>query len=279
MQIGNWSVTTLETGRFALDGGAMFGVVPRTMWSKTNPPDEKNRIAMVARVLLIRSADRVILVDNGNGDKWDDKMKAIYGIEEYVFEQSLAAQGLTPADVTDVLLTHLHFDHAGGSTRLENGVLVPRFPNARYTVQSDNLKWARNATEKDRASYLKENFEPIFADGMLDLLDGDGAFAPGIEVMVHNGHTKALQVVRVTDGANNVAFCADLIPTATHLHVPFVMAYDNFPLTTIEEKKKFIGRAADENWILVFEHDPFTAAATVTAGPKGFTIKDKVDLL
>lgn len=278
MHIGKWDVHALETGRFALDGGAMFGVVPRTLWSKSNPPDERNRIPMVARAMLLRSKDRVILVDNGNGDKWDEKMRAIYDVGDYLMEQSLASFGLTPADITDVLLTHLHFDHAGGSTKVENGNLVPRFPNARYAVQRENLQWARNATEKDRASYLKENFEPLIADGMLDTLDGPGEFAPGVHVLIHSGHTTSMQLVQVRGNEGTVVFCADLIPTASHVHVPYVMAYDNFPLTTLEEKKDLLARASTEGWILVFEHDPDIPAATVVHGPKGYALHEHIAL-
>lgn len=278
MKIGSWDVHIVETGRFALDGGAMFGVVPRNLWSRTNPPDDRNRIAMVARGMLLQAPGRVVLVDNGNGDKWDDKLREIYAIGDFVLEDSLAAHGLTPADVTDVLLTHLHFDHAGGSTKMENGTLVPRFPNAKYHVQRENLLWARNATEKDRASYLKENFEPLVADGMLNTIDGPGEFAPGISVLPQMGHTAAMQLVQVHGAEGTVVFCADLIPTASHIHVPFVMAYDNFPLTTIEEKKELLARAAAEGWILVFEHDVNTPAATVVHGPKGYALRERVTL-
>ncbi len=278
MTIGQWTVDIVETGRFALDGGAMFGVVPRNLWSKSNPPDDRNRIAMVARGLLLRNGARIVLVDNGNGDKWDDKFREIYGVGDYTLEASLATYGVTPADVTDVVLTHLHFDHAGGSTKLESGTPVPRFPNAKYFVQRENLQWARNATEKDRASYLKENFEPLIADGMLTQLDGPGEFAPGVSLLPHFGHTAAMQLVHVHGNEGNVVFCADLIPTATHVHVPYVMAYDNFPLTTIEEKKDLLARAAAENWILVFEHDASIAAATVAHGAKGYSVKERVTL-
>jgi glyoxylase-like metal-dependent hydrolase (beta-lactamase superfamily II) len=276
MKIGNWEVTTVETGMFALDGGAMFGVVPKTLWSKATPADEKNRIQLAARNMLLRSEKRTILVDNGNGDKWSDKLREIYSIGEYTLEHSLAAQGVKVEDITDVVLTHLHFDHAGGSTKTVNGKIVPRFPNATYHVQKDNLKWAQNATEKDRASYLKENFEPLLAEGVLKTIDGEGNFGDGVELIVLNGHTAAQELVKVSDGKSTAVFCGDLIPTSAHIHVPYVMAYDNFPITTLEEKKKYISRAYEEGWMLVFEHDPNMPAATVTANEKGFAIKDKI---
>jgi glyoxylase-like metal-dependent hydrolase (beta-lactamase superfamily II) len=278
MKIGTWDVSILETGRFALDGGAMFGVVPKALWSRTNPADDRNRIAMAARTLLVRGNGRNILIDTGNGDKWDEKTRDIYAIGEFGLESALAAHGLTPNDVTDVLLTHLHFDHCGGSTRLVEGVPVPRFPNARYAVQKDNLAWGRKATEKDRASYLPENFEPLVSEGMLDLIDGEGEFAPGISLHLMHGHTVSMQVIRVHDEHNSIAFCADLIPTATHLHLPFIMAYDNHPLTTLEEKRAFIPRASEEGWIIVFEHDPVTPAARVARGPKGFALGEIITL-
>lgn len=281
MKLGRFDLQIATDGEFRLDGGAMFGVVPRTLWAKSNPPDATNRIAMRARALLLRGNGRTILVDNGNGEKWSEKMRAIYAIDssELSIDRSLAAAGVKAEDVTDVILTHLHFDHCGGSTiALASGDVVPAFANARYFVQRDNIAWARNATEKDRGSYLAENFEPLLAHGVLELIDGAGDWDANIESILIHGHTRAHQMIRVHGPEGSVLFVGDLFPTTTHLAVPYVMAYDNFPLTTIEEKKALLPRIADERWTVVFEHDPVTVAAKVDAGPKGFVLGERVDL-
>ncbi len=267
--VGSYSVSLLETCRFGLDGGAMFGVVPRTLWQKAySLPDEKNRIPMAAKVLLVRSMDRIVLVDSGNCPWMSEKLRQIYDIrfDDYSLEGALAAHGLSATDITDVILTHLHFDHVGGAAR-ENG--DPRFPNARYYVQKDQLAWARNATEKDRASFMAEMFEPLVTAGLAETLDGNGEVLPGIFVETVFGHTQAMQTVRVSDGTTTVFFPADLMPTSAHISIPYGMAYDNFPLTTIEEKRAVLPSILDEKWIVIFEHDALRDAATLTMGPKG----------
>lgn len=269
LTVGPYSLSLLETCRFALDGGAMFGVVPRTLWQKAYAmPDDRNRIPMAAKVLLLRSLDRTILVDTGNCPWMSEKLRDIYDIrfEDHSLESSLAKHGVTAADVTDVVLTHLHFDHAGGAV-LENG--DPRFPNARYYVQQQQLDWARKPTEKDRASFMAEMFEPLVSAGRVDTLDGNGQVLPGIYVEPVFGHTQAMQTVRISDGHTTVLFPADLMPTSAHITVPYGMAYDNFPLTTIEEKRSILARIMEEQWIVIFEHDALRDAATLTMGPKG----------
>jgi glyoxylase-like metal-dependent hydrolase (beta-lactamase superfamily II) len=272
------SLDLLDTGSFALDGGAMFGVVPRTLWTKAyHTPDEYNRIPMKAWSLLIRGIldgkQRTILVDTGNGVKFPQKLAEIYKIDNShaTLHSSLAAHGLTPEDITDVILTHLHFDHAGGATTLDSkGVAVPAFSNARYYVQKDHLAWARSPVEKDRASFITNDFEPLFHAGLLETLDGDGELFPGIHLHQVHGHTRSLQTVLIRTGKETVFYPADLIPTSAHVPVPYVMAYDNFPLTTIEEKKRFLAQGYEEQWTVVYEHDGFLQASKIAATDKGF---------
>ena len=274
MRIGNWDVSSIETGWFALDGGAMFGVVPRALWERKIPADDRGRIGMALRAMLIEEVegDRKILVDTGIGKKWDDKGADIYGVDHdrYDLHRSLAERGLKTSDITDVLLTHLHFDHAGGATRRDGDTFVPTFENATYHLQKGNLEWAQNPTEKDRASYLPENFEPLLREGVLELTDGPGEWLPGIELLISHGHTAHMQLPHVHGPEGHIAYCADMIPTSVHVPAPWVMAYDNFPLTTIDEKKATLTRAVEEDWILFFEHDPFGPAARVAVGKRGF---------
>lgn len=276
IQIGPYRIDLLESGRFALDGGAMFGVVPKTLWSKNHPADEANRISLALRTLLLRGDGRVILVDTGMGNKFSPKHQAMYGLDPDAGDllSALAAHGLTPEDVTDVILTHLHFDHAGGATCLRDGEVVPTFGRARYWVQQRNWDWACQPTERDQASYLPENFQPLMAAGQLELLQGEGEILPGISAWISDGHTIGQQIVRVHDDTQSLVFCADIIPTASHLRLPFIMGYDLQPLVTLEEKRQILSRAAAENWLLVFEHDPLIPAAYVQEGPKGFAVRE-----
>ena len=278
-QIGPYTLNLLETGRFALDGGAMFGVVPKNIWEKTNPPDDQNRIDMALRILLIQSKNKNILVDTGIGTKWDEKYAKIYRIDhgQFTLEKSLSKFHLSPTDITDVILTHLHFDHVGGSTYREADQLKLTFPNAVHYIQKEQWEWAHQPCEKDRASFLKENFDPLSGKN-LKLLEGETEIYPGIYVMISHGHTQAQQVVKVTDGRNTVFYCGDLIPTSSHIPVPFVMGYDNLPVLIMQEKKYILEQAIKGNWILCFEHDPKIGAATITRDPQKwrYSIKDVV---
>lgn len=279
MQIGSYRVSTIETGAFALDGGAMFGVVPKTLWGKRIAVDERNRIDMRLRCLLLRGDGRNILIDCGMGTKWDEKMRDIYRLDysRFTLDKALAAHNLTTDKITDVLLTHLHFDHAGGSTlRDAGGKLVPTFPNATYYIQKQNLDWAENPTEKDRASYIKEDWEPLQKSGVLKKVEGEGEILPGIRVKLFFGHTQGIQLPLLDDGKTKLFFCGDVIPTSLHLGVPWVMGYDNFPLTTIQEKKHILSAAAQENWILVFEHCPAVAAARIEKTEKGYRLTEPI---
>jgi glyoxylase-like metal-dependent hydrolase (beta-lactamase superfamily II) len=278
MKIGAYDIVSLETGRFSLDGGAMFGVVPWVFWSKLNPPDERQRIELAARCWLVRGHGRTILVDDGNGMKWSEKMKDIYKLDNSTSNllTSLRNVGLSVDDITHVILTHLHFDHAGGSTCIVDGKLVPTFPKARYYVQKKQWELSQNPTEKDRGSFMRDDFAPLMEHKVLELVDGEFEIFPGIELLVCNGHTNAQQLPKVSDGRTTMLFCCDLVPTTSHIPWPYVMAYDVRPLVTIEEKKKIFGRAYDEGWILFLEHDPATTAIKLKAADKGFAVGERL---
>lgn len=278
MRIGPYELHAIETGRFALDGGAMFGVVPRPLWEKTNPPDGKNRITLAARALLLRGNGRTVLIDTGNGAKFNEKLTSIYRIDMSGFDlvSSLARHGVAPADVTDVILTHLHFDHAGGSTTLSGGEVVPTFPRARYCVQREHWLAAQRPTERDTASFFPEDFMPLHQRGVLDFTEGEGEILPGVTVTLVHGHTAALQCPLISDGRTTLLYCADLVPTVSHVPLPWIMAYDLRPLVTLEEKRRLLGRAAEAGWILFFEHDPNLAAARLARTDKGIVLGDPV---
>jgi glyoxylase-like metal-dependent hydrolase (beta-lactamase superfamily II) len=278
MTIGPYAVNTLETGRFALDGGAMFGIVPKPLWSKFHPSDERNRIELAMRVLLVRDGKRNILVDTGIGTKFSPKLVDIYRVDfkKSSLESSLRNFGLRFADITDVILTHLHFDHTGGATEKRGGEIIPTFPEAKHYVQEAHWRLAMNPTDKDRGSFMKEDYVPLHDAGRVVLCDGEFEIFPGINLVVVNGHTDAQQLVKISGDGKTLLYCCDLVPTAAHLPYPYVMAYDLRPLMTIEEKRKILGQACEEGTILIFEHDPFVEAATVKATEKGFALDEKV---
>lgn len=280
MKIGPYEILPVETGRFALDGGAMFGIVPWVFWSKTNPPDELRRIDLAARCLLLKGEGKVILVDNGNGTKFSEKLKDIYKLDYSGFDlvSSLSKHGVKKEDVTDVILTHLHFDHAGGSTVREKEGLVPAFPNAKYFVQKEHWDLAQHPTEKDRGSFMKDDYLPLLEHKVLEFVEGEVELYPFIRLLVCNGHTSAQQLPLISDGTRTVLFCCDLVPTASHVPFPYVMAYDVRPLVTIEEKKKMFGRAVEEHWTLFLEHDPQTEAITLKSSEKGFVIDQRLSI-
>jgi glyoxylase-like metal-dependent hydrolase (beta-lactamase superfamily II) len=280
MKIGNYNIYPIETGRFWLDGGAMFGIIPYPLWSKTNPPDERNRIELASRALLVVGDNRVILIDNGNGSKFTEKQKDIYHLDTSRCDllSSLRSVGYSASDVTDVVLTHLHFDHAGGSTSKENGELVPTFPRARYYVQEAHWQQALHPTEKDRGSFMQGDFLPLGEHRVIEFLNGECNLFPGISVLVVNGHTTAQQLPVISDGTTTILFCCDLFPTTAHVPLPYIMAYDLRPLTTLEEKKRILHSAVENDWILYFEHDPLTPAGKVTRTDKGFAFHGPVVL-
>jgi glyoxylase-like metal-dependent hydrolase (beta-lactamase superfamily II) len=265
MHIGDIEVRYLDGGSFRLDGGAMFGVVPKVFWDKKSPPDEKNRVSLRANSLLVRAHGKTIVIETGNGTKWDAKQRGIYAVQEGdPLLDSLAANGVQPRDVDLVINTHLHFDHAGGNTRIENGRAVPAFPRARYIVQRAELAHAAAPSERDRASYFPDNFLPITEAGLWDLTDGDQEILPGINVARIPGHNADIQAVLLTGGGKTIAFVADLLPTRHHIPLPWIMAYDLYPMQTLETKRNWVPRMARENWTVVFGHDPEIAAASLS---------------
>lgn len=275
--LGDWTVRTVEAGHLWLDGGSMFGSVPKPLWSRTNPPDERNRIRLAMRCLLAQGHGRTVLVDVGLGEKFPDKLRDIYRVEsEPSLLASLAAAGVAPGDVTDVVLTHLHFDHAGGSTVNTPEGLRPTFPTARWWVQRRNWDNAHAPNPRERASYMPENYDALADGGRLELLDGATTLWPGFEVVPVNGHTRGQQVVRIAGGGKALWYVADLIPTAAHVRIPFVMGYDVAALETMEEKRAVLTRAVSEQAWVVLEHDPDTALARPVADGDDFTWAERV---
>ena len=278
MSIPRYTPYAIEAGRFGLDGGAMFGIVPRTLWSRKTEPDAEGRIPLSTRCLLLEGGGRLVLVDVGIGDKFDAKHRGIYAMrDDPGLEAGLKARGFAPEDVTDVILTHLHFDHCGGATRRTSGGLEPTFPNATHHVQRAHWEWARAGNPREQASFLAENLDPLAASGQLNLVDGTTNLFPGISVEPVNGHTEAQQVVHV-DGAGleHLVFVADLIPTSAHLAPVWGMAYDIRPMITIEEKTTFLERAAAGGWRLFFEHDPYTESGVLVEAGRRPELRDLV---
>jgi len=276
LKIGKYTLKIIESGFFALDGGAMFGIVPKPLWEIANPPDIENRIKLATRNLLLEDGNKKILIDTGMGTKWNKKMKEIYSIsEEITIESALADNGVKAEDISDVILTHLHFDHTGGSTKNENGKTVPSFPNAKYYVQKQNFDWAINPSNRDRGSYLKENFLSLFEEGVLNFIYGEEEFDDEIKFIVVNGHTFGQQLIKISDSANTFLYCCDLFPTISHIPIPYVMGYDLQPLVTVSEKQKILKQAINESWKLFFEHDPDTAFVTLKETEKGIRVDEK----
>lgn len=276
---------TIDTGFFKLDGGAMYGVVPKTIWNKLNPADENNLCSWALRCLLIEDGNRLILVDTGNGNKQDAKFFShyyLYGSD--TLETSLARHGFTTADVTDVFLTHLHFDHCGGAIVRKDGKLVPAFENAVYHSNKRHWQWAIEPNAREKASFLKENILPIQESGRLQLIPVPAEssviqpFVSGItedlSIILVSGHTEAMMLPVIQYNGRTIVFMADLLPSASHIPLPYVMGYDMFPLTTLHEKESFLAKAAENDYILFFEHDPVIECCTVQATEKGVRRKD-----
>jgi glyoxylase-like metal-dependent hydrolase (beta-lactamase superfamily II) len=280
LKIGPFDISYIETGYVSLDGGSMFGVIPKTIWNRTNPADELNRIILAMRLLLIKYQDRIIITDCGVGNKLDQKLSSIYNVDHSKFDlqSGLKKAGLAAGQITDVILTHLHFDHAGGTTYYNpRGELKLTFPNAMHHLQKKHWSWALNPTEKDKASFMIENYMPVKDNKKLNLIDGPGELFPGLELMIFNGHTPALQTIKISDGQKTLFYCADLFPTASHIPLPYIMGYDVEPLITLSEKKKFLPAIADEQWILFFEHDPYHLAGYVQLTEKGYRLSRSIE--
>ena len=270
-KIGRYTVHAIETGSLGLDGGAMFGVIPKPLWERRIPADERNRISLHMRCLLLEDGDRLILVDNGLGHKYTDKFRDLYRVDHAnaTLAKGLAALDYVADDITDVILTHLHFDHAGGSTEYVGDKLEVAFRNATFYVQGQQWASALNPNPRERPSFIPENLEPLQASGQLQLVDGSVELFPGIEVETAFGHTEALQVVKVIGAESTLAYVSDLLPTSHHLAPAWTMAYDVRPLTTMSEKADFLQRALDEAWVLCFEHDPVVEICSLKASDRG----------
>jgi len=281
MKIGDYRLHSVQTGLFKLDGGAMFGVVPKTLWQKTNPSDDQNRIDMCTRALLLDNGKKKILIDTGIGYKLSEKVNKIYDVDFsiYTLEKSLEKINLSKNDITDVILTHLHFDHAGGNTNYDqDGKLGVSFPNAIYHVQKKQYEWALNPTERDRASFFPENYKPLEENKVLNLINEEDKFDEFITLLPVNGHTSHMQLIKISDGNETLLYTADLIPTAGHVPAPYIMGYDLFPLTTLEEKNKYLKDISDNDWTAYFEHDPFNECAKIGKNERGYYVKERFNL-
>ena len=265
MDFGEFEIFPVSDGTFRLDGGAMFGVVPRTLWEVSNPPDEKNRVLLGLNPLLIKAGGEKILVETGIGGKGDEKFRSIYGIERNPgLGGSLRKIGLIEEDVSIVINTHLHFDHAGGNTLAgAGGALRPAFPRARYIVQRGEFEKAMSPNERERASYRAEDFVPVKEAGLFELIDGDREITKGVSVFRAPGHNRDIQLVKIESGGRTAVVLSDIIPTAAHLKYPWIAGYDLFPLETLRIKKEIVEKAAAGGWLLFFFHDPQVKAGHV----------------
>jgi len=279
---------SVETGFFKLDGGAMFGVVPKVIWNKLNPADENNLCSWAMRCLLIEDGNRLILVDNGLGNKQDEKFFGHYHLHgDDSLDKSLAKLGFSKDDITDVILTHLHFDHCGGSIVRKGEQLVPAFKNATFWSNEEHWNWAVYPNDREKASFLKENILPIQESGQLKMIaSGTGSdsqlkttpFSENISIRFANGHTEKMMLPQINYKGKTIVYMADLLPAAAHLPIPYVMAYDMFPLTTLHEKKAFITEAMEKDYILFFEHDPKIECCSLQQTEKGVRMKDALKL-
>lgn len=272
---------TINTGYFKLDGGAMFGVVPKSMWNKVNPADDNNMCNWAMRCLLIEHGNYKILVDTGIGNKQDEKFLGHYYLHgDDTLEKSLAAHGFTTDDITDVFLTHLHFDHCGGAIKKEGDQLVPAFKKAIYWSNHAHWNSATNPNEREKASFLKENILPIQESNQLRFVDStDGAeWIQDISIRFVSGHTDSMMLPQINYNGTTILYCADLLPSVAHIPMPWVMAYDMRPLDTLKEKHKILGEAAMNNWVLYFEHDPVNECCTLENTPKGIRAKETFTL-
>lgn len=280
MKLGAFDIYPVTDGRFRLDGGAMFGVVPKTLWQKCCPADELNRIPLSLTCLLIRAHGKYVLVDTGLGDKEDAKFYSMFAVERTpTLQQSLKYQGLSRDDIHLVVNTHLHFDHAGGNTSSDgtNGV-IPAFPKATYYIQQGEYADAIQANERTRASYRRDNFMPVAQADQLAFLQGDTELLPGVTAVVTTGHTRCHQSVKVESEGRVAFFLGDLIPTVSHLPLPYIMGYDLNPIQTLDSKRRVLERACEEHWLLIFEHDPLVQAGYVSKDAEGKYVLQEVNL-
>jgi glyoxylase-like metal-dependent hydrolase (beta-lactamase superfamily II) len=271
MRVGEIEFEVISGGRFRLDGGGMFGVIPKALWSRVVTPDERNRIELDTNCVLVRTGEEVLLIDTGNGPKMSDKERAIFALalgEELL--DNLAARGVRPEDITTVLLSHLHMDHCGGASRRAGDEVIAAFPRARYVVQRQEWDDAVANRSHMRVSYRMENLAPLERSGRLQFLDGDAVVAPGIRVHVTGGHTRAHQCVFLESGGETAWFAGDICPTPHHFRGPYTMAYDMEPYESMQAKSRLLAQAADENWLMIFDHEPERKMVRVQRVEDGF---------
>ena len=280
MKIGKYDLYSVETSEFGLDGGAMFGIIPKPVWEKKVPADQSNRVNMVTRSLLLVSDEKKILIDTGNGTKWEEKYKQIYNIntDQYNIEKSLGKYGFSSEQITDVICTHMHFDHIGGNTKIKFGEVVPTFPNAKYWISEENWNLANHPSQKDAGSFIEHDWKVLAENQMIEIIDGRKPFIEGIETFVTHGHTPGLLHPIVSDGSNKLFYGADIFPMVAHIPIPWVMAYDVQPVVTMEEKQKLLQKMEREDWILFFEHDPHIQACTVHKDGKHYKLNKEIKI-
>ena len=274
-------IYSINAGHFKLDGGAMFGVVPKSMWQKLNPPDENNMCNWAMRCLLVEDEGRLILIDNGMGNKQDEKFFGHYFLNgDDTLEKSLAKYGFSKDDITDVFLTHLHFDHCGGSIERVNDQLVPAFKNATYWSNENHWEWATKPNDREKASFLKENILPIKESGRLKFIETKEGieFAKNFNLRFVNGHTESMMLPQIKYKDKTIVYMADLLPSVAHIPIPYVMAYDTRPLETLKEKKSFLTEALEKDFILFFEHDPEIECCNLQQTIKGIRSKETFKL-
>ena len=278
MKIGDYDLYSIETSEFSLDGGAMFGIVPKPIWEREAPSDALNRIDMVTRSLLLCSDEKKILIDTGNGTKWEEKYRDIYNIDtsRYNIENSLTKYGFSADDITDIINTHLHFDHAGGNTKIDDGSIVPTFPNAKYWVTKEHWELANHPSQKDSGSFIEHDWKVLAENAMIETVNGNEPFIKGIDSYITQGHTAGLLHPMISDGTKTLFYGADIFPLAAHISIPWVMAYDVQPVVTMKEKEILLPKMQDEEWILFLEHDPNIQACTVHQDGKHFKMNESV---
>ena len=278
MKIGDYDLYSIETSEFSLDGGAMFGIIPKPIWEREAPSDALNRIDMVTRSLLLCSDEKKILIDTGNGTKWEEKYRDIYNIDtsRYNIENSLTKYGFSADDITDIINSHLHFDHAGGNTKIDDGSIVPTFPNAKYWVTKEHWELANHPSQKDSGSFIEHDWKVLAENGMIETVNGNEPLIKGIDSYITQGHTAGLLHPMISDGTKTLFYGADIFPLAAHISIPWVMAYDVQPVVTMKEKEILLPKMQDEEWILFLEHDPNIQACTVHQDGKHFKMNESV---
>ena len=268
LTLGNFELTAVSDGIYHADGGAFFGVVPKVMWERKVKADEKNRIPAGLNSVVVRTGNHTALIETGIGNKLPERMAQVYGMPAQLL-QNLHAAGIAPEDIDIVINTHLHFDHCGWNTFSQNGKVIPTFPRAKYYAQEGELRHGREQHERDRVSYISDNYDPLVESGQMQLLKGDQQIVPGISVKVFPGHTRHMQAVMIESGGQKACYISDLIPTAAHLDLTWVMAFDLFPLETIDSRKRYYAKAIPEKWLTIFTHDPNTPWAYVEKNEMG----------